>query len=114
VKGRLLEAIAKLDSLIRSTASARSRLLTRMRSCELMLASSADGDWRPYLAPLLEAVDRHQLEAWEPALALQALSIVYRGLNDDGEPACGLPAKAEILKRIALLDIGRALSISGT
>ncbi|MGH7916608.1 MAG: hypothetical protein ACREQE_04000, partial [Candidatus Binataceae bacterium] len=64
----------------------------------------------PYLAALLQAVDRHQLEQFDPELAIRALSVVYRGLNDI--ESNGKPTRATILTRIAALDYGAALRLS--
>jgi type VI secretion system protein VasJ len=111
-QGRFLDAVGALDSLNQTTASERVRMLVRLRICEMILANNSGRDLRPYLAPLLEAIERHHLESWEPALATQALILIYRGTGDGSEPGCGLPARADILKRIALIDYGQALKLA--
>ena len=112
-QGKFLEAVEMLDSVCRSTASERLRMLTRMRIGEMILANNSSGELRPYFAPLLETIDRHRLESWEPALAVQALILIYRGLGAESEAGCGLPPRIDLLKRIALLDFGQALKLAG-
>lgn len=90
-QGKFLEAVEALDAVCRSTASEKLRMLTRMRIGELILANNSSGELRPYFAPLLETIDRYRLESWEPALAVQALILIYRGLGAETEAGCGLP-----------------------
>ena len=111
-QGKFLEAVEALDAVCRSTASEKLRMLTRMRIGELILANNSSGELRPYFAPLSETIDRYRLESWEPALAVQALILIYRGLGAETEAGCGLPPRTDILKRIALLDFGQALKLA--
>jgi type VI secretion system protein VasJ len=109
--GKFLDAVATLDAYSRATASERVRLVLRIRLCEMIISNDSNRDLRPYLAPLLETVDRHHLESWEPALAAQALSLIYRAMGTDFEPGAGLPSKTEILRRIVVIDYGNALKL---
>lgn len=111
-QGKFLEAIEALDAVCRETASERLRMLLRMRIGEMILANNSGGELRPYFAPLLETIDRFRLESWEPGLAVEALILIYRGLGPESEPGCGLPARTELLKRIALLDFSKALKLA--
>ena len=110
-QGRLFEAVDKLEAAGRSSGSGRVRFLARMQLCE----SLRDGnrDLRPYLAQLMNDVELHHLETWDPLLAVQALTLVYRFMpNAKPVAGMGLPDREEILHRIAQIDFGRALRIS--
>jgi type VI secretion system protein VasJ len=110
-QGRLFEAVDKLEAAGRSSGSGRVRFLARMHLCE----SLRDGnrDLRPYLAQLMNDVELHHLETWDPLLAVQALTLVYRFMpNAKPVAGMGLPDREEILHRIAQIDFGRALRIS--
>ncbi|MGH7987403.1 MAG: type VI secretion system protein TssA [Candidatus Binataceae bacterium] len=109
-KGDLTTAAARLQQALRATTSGRQRLLARTRFSEILLNRNALEEPWPYLAALLQAVDRHQLEQFDPELAIRALSVVYRGLNDI--ESNGKPTRATILTRIAALDYGAALRLS--
>jgi type VI secretion system protein VasJ len=77
-KGRLPHALGKLDEALITDQSARGRFLARL---ELATLASEAGKER-IAAPLFDALDnemqRHDLEQWEPALALRVLEALYR------------------------------------
>lgn len=109
-KGDLMRTAARLHQVLRVATSGRQRLLARTRFAEILLNRNALQDLWPYLAALLDDVDRHQLERFDPELAIRALGVVYRGLN--GTESNGKPGRGAILTRIAALDYGEALLLS--
>jgi type VI secretion system protein VasJ len=84
-----------------------------MKLCESLLSRDGNRDLRPYLAQLMNEIDLHHLQNWDPILAAQALMLVYRATPVEPIPGTTLPARAEILHRIAQIDFGRALRVSG-
>ena len=107
-KGRLAEALAGLEPLLRGEASARSRFLARLELASLCAEVGEDR----LAAPLLEALDaelgRRALEDWEPRLAAQVLEALYRSRRRLAERAGGgddSAAKAQqVFERICRID----------
>ncbi len=113
-KGRLIEAAERLETFGRGAGSARTRFLSRLYICEELLANGGLPNLEALAMPLLDEIDSHRLELWEPALASRALDVAYRAMPPDPEPASGLPARSTILRRIARIDYSRALRLSAS
>ncbi|MBI3068193.1 MAG: type VI secretion system domain-containing protein, partial [Betaproteobacteria bacterium] len=112
-QGNWIEAAARLQSQLASGMSAKSRLMARIRFCQMMVAHKKVKDMRPFLKPLLEEIDRRDLDSWDPALALHALKVIYLGLAGAPSGDGDLPQANDVLRRIALLDYAEALRLSG-
>jgi type VI secretion system protein VasJ len=102
-----LEAAA--IALQRATASAapEQRLRATMHLCELMLAHRPNAALRPFANLLVAEIDRHALDRWAPALALEALSaahavIAQAGLHEEA---------SRLLERIARIDAATAVRL---
>jgi type VI secretion system protein VasJ len=113
-KGRMLEAAEKLEAFGRVSGSARTRFLSRLYLCESLLAGGGVSNIDALAAPLLDEIEAHRLELWEPALASRALEVVYRATPSEPEAAGGLPGRAAVLRRLARIDYARALRLGAS
>ncbi|MEG6550655.1 type VI secretion system domain-containing protein, partial [Desulfocurvibacter africanus] len=99
------------DGLVHAT-SARQRLLWRIALVELLTRISAPEIARPHCREILRLKEEHRLEEWEPALALQGLSVVHGCLEDDGSEDSRLLA-AEVMDKLARVGPAQALELLG-
>ncbi|EMG38276.1 type VI secretion-associated protein, VC_A0119 family [Desulfocurvibacter africanus PCS] len=99
------------DGLVHA-ASARQRLLWRIALVELLSRTSAPEIARPHCREILRLMEEHRLEEWEPALALQGLSVVHGCLEDDGSEDSRLLA-AEVMDKLARVGPAQALELLG-
>ena len=109
-EGKLQEAVAGLQQKSRTPASQKERLFWNLTLSQLLLKSNKPRLARPYLDQILGEVDFYHLEAWDPALALKCLKLVWTGFNALQEPAMKDAAR-EVLYRIAKLDLGEGIRL---
>jgi type VI secretion system protein VasJ len=107
-EGRLPEGLRILQEALEKGASQRERFLYRITLCRYLLAGKKAKHILPHVDFFMKTIDSHQLEAWEPALAVEAFKTIYTGLRTmKGEEARVNRAKA--FEGIARLDPGAAL-----
>jgi len=90
-----------------STLSGRSGFVLRLAVAELLLDFSQIDQSRmaSFYAGLVHDIDRHALEHWEPDLALQGLTLAYRGIETCGDiRGEGSAGCDQLLTRIAVLQ----------
>ena len=106
-KGRVDEAIEMLAQDIVLQQTGRDRFHARVRFCQLCLATNRDALALPILEDLVETIDRHRLDTWEPSESLaHPFSLLYRCLEKAGAEAA---LKQKIYARICRLDPMQAL-----
>jgi type VI secretion system protein ImpA len=108
--GRVDEAIEMLAQDISLQQSGRGRFQSKVNFCQLCLATNRDALALPILEELVETIDQHRLETWEPPDSIaHPLSLLYRCLDKAGaDPAL----KHKIYARICRLDPMQALSFA--
>jgi len=112
-QGDLPGAAATLQRAIEGSPLARDRFEARVCLCDLLLQQQAMPNPWPYVRGILEDIDRHALDEWDPALAVACLRVVYAGISMGGEASAGTSSADDVLKRIARIDFAQALQCSG-
>jgi type VI secretion system protein ImpA len=109
-KGRVDEAIEMLAEDIAIQQAGRDRFHSKVRFCQLCLATNRDQLALPILEELVDTIDQHRLDTWEtPDSIAHPLTLFYRCLDKAGaEPAL----KQKIYSRICRLDPMQALSFA--
>lgn len=106
------EAVALLHEGLRDGKSGKEKMLWRLAVCELLMTAGKENTALPHLQSLLNEVDGHRLEEWDPALALEVLVRAHTAWRaQKGESAES--RSREILDRIAMLDPATAVKMGG-
>lgn len=69
---------SQLELMKKESISEKVQLLAYMAICESFLDDNQSALLKANLTFIVELIDQHQLVTWEPALALEALVLVYR------------------------------------
>ncbi len=109
--GALVDATTLVEAHLGRNPSPRSRLVVRVRLCGWLLSQGQLHHLWAYLEPILEDIDRFGLEDWDPALALEGLSVVYQGTLALAQTQELPVTPTALVKRIARLDFARALHL---
>jgi type VI secretion system protein VasJ len=107
---KLPEALSLLQKFISGAGSQKSKLLGRMRLARLLIGAKKPKLATPHLQEILEDIDRHALEAWEPDLALEALEQVYVALKTQKDETIKNQA-ASVFDRIAKINSAVAVRL---
>jgi type VI secretion system protein VasJ len=110
-KKKLVEAVSLLQDQLPQLRSGYEKLKWRMALCHTLVASKRIDLARPHLDLILKDMAHHDLEQWDPALALQAYKLVWSGFKRQTQKALQQQAE-EIIGRIAQLDPTEALRLS--
>src|SRR5690606_435052 len=108
--GRLNEALEDLQDGVRRADSGRMNFRLRLAQCGLIHKFDAKTDMRALMQPMLEEIDAHRLDDWEPDLARQALSLAAGIALRDGQNRVN-PA-APVLERLSRVDVQAAWQLS--
>lgn len=106
--GDLAGAAASLQQAIAQTAAPAARLRLRTLLCELLFAERPGANIEAFAQAVLADIDRHDLVAWDPPLALAGLAAAYPILARD---EAGKPRADALLARIAALDAQIAVKL---
>ncbi|GFO58122.1 hypothetical protein GMST_04470 [Geomonas silvestris] len=109
--GRLKEAIEQSQQKLKECGCGRERLLWRVTMAGMLMAAGQGRVALPYLEQVLEELDRHHLEEYEPELALNALELAWRAYREQPEPQARETASA-LLLRIGRLDLPEMLRLT--
>jgi type VI secretion system protein ImpA len=109
-RGRVEEAIEMLAQDIALQQSGRGRFQSKVNFCQLCLATNREALAMPILEELVETIDHHRLDSWEPADSVaHPLALLYRCLDKAGADAA---LKNKIYARICRLDPMQALKFA--
>ena len=108
---KIMEAVELVQNQLKSTASEKGRLLWRMILCQILLDSEFKQLSAPHLEQIVADIDNYQLEAWEPAVALQGLALAWNGFRSLADSRFNDRAET-LLNRISRLDPAEALRLS--
>ena len=106
--GDLAAAAASLQQAIAQTGAPSARLRLRTLLCELLFAERPGANIEAFAQAILADIDRHDLVAWDPPLALAGLAAAYPILARDEN---GKPRADALLARIAALDAKVAVQL---
>ncbi len=107
-EGRTADALALGSQLRLGAADGRDRFVATLASVRVAEAARAVPVAVDLVAALLEEVDRHGLESWEPALAGQVLRAAIR-LGNGGDPA-----SRALFARLSRIDARAAMELSAS
>ncbi|MBW2109155.1 MAG: type VI secretion system domain-containing protein, partial [Deltaproteobacteria bacterium] len=110
-KKKLGEAVSLFQEGLRDSFSKKQQLMWRLALSQLLVSVKKPQLALPHLESILEDIDRHGLEEWDPELALKGLKIAWTGLNVRGDET-GKEQATVILKRIAKLSPAEALRLA--
>ena len=105
-------AVSLLQGRLETAPSGRLRLRWRIGLAEILLATGHPETARPVIDLILEDLDAHQLDAFDPELTVTALRTARQGLAAGTDEASQARA-GEVLDRIMRLDPAQGLRLSG-
>ncbi len=109
-KGRLIEAVDRIQQRLQNTKSQRERLLWRLALSQLLLNTKQAKLFLPYLEEILKAIDHYRLEEYDPELALRGLKLIWLGVSTQADQASKEKAM-NILNRMAKLDLTEVIRL---
>jgi len=112
-KGKLLEAIERLQNKFHHSPSQREKLLWRLALTQLLVKNKQVKVALPHLDQILKDIDFYRLEEYDPEIALKSLKAVWIGLSSQSDQPSKEKA-SEVLQRIAKLDLTEAIRIGKT
>jgi type VI secretion system protein VasJ len=110
-KNRLVDAVKSLQAELQSSFSRKEALLWRLAMCRILIESKRTDMALPHLELILKDIDTFRLDAWDPALALRGLKVVWTGYNHHTNKDYKDNA-ARVLNRISELDPVAALNLA--
>lgn len=112
-KGKLIEAVDRLQQKLNSSSSYREKLLWRLALSQILIQSKQSKLLMPNLEEILREIEYYRLEEYEPPLALRGLRLVWLGLGSQSDQVSKGKAM-EVLNRIAKLDLAEAIRLGKT
>jgi type VI secretion system protein VasJ len=109
-KGKLIDAMVKLQKEQTHAVSRRDRILWRIAVSQMLVEEKQGKIALPHIEQILMDIDTYRLEEYEPALTLRALKLAWKGLEAQSDQANKLKAN-DILYRIARLDMAEAIRL---
>lgn len=110
-EGRLIEAVHLFQEELHSTKSGRERLKWRLAFSRLLIGAKQTKLALPLLEQVMRDIERHDLEAYDPALALDVLKLARHGFDSQDDPR--LQEKAEeAMHRIARIDLVQMIRLT--
>ncbi len=104
LKGKLVEAMEETQLRLRDCGSKRERFLWRLALAEMLLKLGRSKLAIPHLDQVLRDMDRHELEEYDPALAMRGLKLAWHALQSQAEQRFRDLA-TDVLHRIGRLDM---------
>jgi len=103
-KGKLLEAVERLQQKLRINFSQREKLLWRLALSQLLVSANQVKLALPHLEQILQDIDDYRVEEYDPMVALKSLKLVWLGLDSQTDQESKKKA-AEVMHRIAKIDL---------
>ena len=109
-KGKLPEAVERLQKRLNGSSSQKEKLLWRLALSELLVSNKQSKIVLPQLEQVLKDIDIYRLEEYDPALALKSLRVAWLGFHSQSDQTSKDKAN-EILQRIARIDLGEMIRL---
>ena len=106
----LLDAVTLFQKEMRLAFSAKDKMLWRLALCRIFIHSRNADLAVPHFDRVLEDIQIHRLEEWDPAIALQGLKAVWTGFQKVSDKTVRERA-ALVLHQIARIDPVEAVRI---
>lgn len=110
-KKRVAEAVDLLFQALRQASSRGEQTRWRLAIAQVLLSSKKIPAALPHLEQVVADIDTYRLEQWDPALALEGLSLAWKGYSADSARDHQERA-VQLLHRIARLDPAQALRLA--
>jgi type VI secretion system protein VasJ len=107
-KKNYIEAIDLLQLEMQRSPSQHRRMRWRMAIARLLLESKKSQLALPHLEQILADIDRFELDTWDPALAVEGMTLAWQGFSAQAANEHKARA-AEVLHRMAKVDPTAAL-----
>lgn len=108
--GLLTEAVQTLQDRIQGCASKKDAMVLKLGLARLLIAEKQERIALAHLDSILEDMDRHRLDSWDPAFALDTLKLVYKVFKKQGDPRYK-NRSFDVLARIANISTSDAMSL---
>jgi type VI secretion system protein VasJ len=109
-KGKLVEAVDRLQQKLHNSSSQKERLLWRLALSQLLLNTKQTKLVLPTLEEILKDIDNYRLEEYDPYLALKGLKMIWLGMSSQSDQASKDKAM-NVLNRIAKLDLTEVIRL---
>ena len=109
-KGKLLEAVERLQQKLRINFSQREKLLWRLALSQLLVSANQVKLALPHLEQILQDIDDYRVEEYDPMVALKSLKLVWLGLDSQTDQESKKKA-AEVMHRIAKIDLAEVIRL---
>ena len=109
-KGKLLEAVERLQFRLNSSSSQKEKLLWRLALSELLVSNKQSKVVLSELEQVLKDIDMYRLEEYDPQLALRGFRVVWLGFHSQSDQTSKDKAN-ETLQRIGRIDLGEVIRL---
>ncbi len=103
-KGKLVEATEEMQRRLRDCGSKRERFLWRLALAEMLINVGRSKLAIPHIDQVLRDMDRHELEEYDPVLAMRGLKLAWHALQAQAEQR-SRDLATDVLHRIGRLDM---------
>jgi type VI secretion system protein VasJ len=103
-KGKLIEAMENVQERLRASSSSREKLLWRLALSRMLVDIGKPKLAIPHIDQILMDMDRHELEEYEPLLAMRGLRLAWFALDSQSEQKFKDRA-TDVLHRIGRVDM---------
>lgn len=108
--GRLQDVVALFQRIINVSPSGKDALLFRLELVKIMASSKHEKMASSQIEHVLDAVERHSLDVWDPELAFTALRTVYSVLKAYPD-TCRRVKPDDVLVLLGKMDIREAMNL---
>jgi type VI secretion system protein VasJ len=110
-KGKLIEAMEETQRKLRDCSSQRERFLWRLALAQMLVNVGKPKLALPHLDQVLTDIDRHELEEYDPTLAMRGLRLSWQALESQVEQKFKDRAM-DVLHRIGRLDMPEMMRLA--
>jgi type VI secretion system protein VasJ len=103
-QGKLIEAMENVQEKLRASSSRREKLLWRLALSRMLVDIGKPKLAIPHIDQILMDMDRHDLEEYEPSLAMRGLRLAWFALDAQSEQKFKDRA-TDVLHRIGRVDM---------
>jgi type VI secretion system protein VasJ len=103
-QGKLVEAMEEMQLRLRGCVSTKERFFWRLELAGMLINVGRSQLALPHLDQVLRDMDRHELEEYDPALAMRGLKLAWHALQSQGEQRFKDLA-TDVMHRIGRLDM---------
>lgn len=103
-KKMTVEAVKRLQAMLRSCPSVREQLYWRMEFCQLFMKTKNSNLMFSQLEQILEEVDKYRLDEYDPSVAVKCITLAWQAHKRQYDSGSKKKAE-ELLARISKIDM---------